>query len=57
MPDAERFTLQITHERVSVPAKMQFSIDHEHDETGEEIKFQIKWQHEYNIVLGLKNRH
>jgi amphi-Trp domain-containing protein len=37
------FRIQIAGERVRVPARAQFSIEHERDEAEEEIEFQLKW--------------
>jgi amphi-Trp domain-containing protein len=41
-----KFEIQIANERIYVPARATFSIEHERDETSEEIEFQIKWSHE-----------
>jgi amphi-Trp domain-containing protein len=40
----ERFEIQIAGKRVYVPARAEFSIEHEHSSEAEEIEFQIKWQ-------------
>jgi amphi-Trp domain-containing protein len=37
----ERFEIQIAGERIYVPARAQFNIEHERGE--EEVEFQIKW--------------
>ncbi|MDT3686857.1 MAG: amphi-Trp domain-containing protein [Pseudorhodoplanes sp.] len=39
----ERFDIQIAGERVYVPVRARFNIEHERGEDGEEIEFQIKW--------------
>ena len=39
----ERFEIQIAGERISVPAKAQFNLEHERSADSEEIEFQIKW--------------
>ena len=39
----DRFEIQIAGERIYVPAKAQFNIEHERGSDGEEIEFQIKW--------------
>lgn len=39
----ERFEIQIAGERISVPVRATFNIEHERGEDGEEIEFQIKW--------------
>lgn len=41
----ERFDIQIAGERIRVPARATFNIEHERSEDGEEeIEFQIKWR-------------
>jgi amphi-Trp domain-containing protein len=37
------FRIQIAGERVRVPARAQFSIEHERGDDEEEIEFQLKW--------------
>lgn len=39
----ERFEIQIAGERVYVPVRARFNVEHERGEDGEEIEFQIKW--------------
>lgn len=40
----ERFDIQIAGERIHVPARATFNIEHERGDDGEEeIEFQIKW--------------
>ena len=39
----QRFQIQIAGERVSVPVRATFNIEHERGEGTEEIEFQIKW--------------
>jgi amphi-Trp domain-containing protein len=39
----ERFEIQIAGERVSVPVRARFNIEHEREGDDEEIEFQIKW--------------
>lgn len=39
-----RFEIQIAGERVYVPARAAFTIEHERGEDEEEIEFQIKWK-------------
>ncbi|MBX3533074.1 MAG: amphi-Trp domain-containing protein [Xanthobacteraceae bacterium] len=41
---SERFEIQIAGERVYVPARAAFTIEHERGEDEEEIEFQIKWK-------------
>lgn len=40
----ERFEIQIANERIYVPVRATYSIEHERGETEEEIEFQIKWE-------------
>ena len=40
----ERFDLQIAGERIYVPVRATFSIEHEKSDSEEEIEFQIKWE-------------
>jgi amphi-Trp domain-containing protein len=40
------FEIQIAGERVYVPVRAIFNIEHERDKEGEEIEFQIKWTSE-----------
>jgi amphi-Trp domain-containing protein len=42
----ERFEIQIAGERIYVPVRATFNIEHEREEGEEEIEFQIKWSHE-----------
>ena len=37
------FRIQIAGERIRVPARAEFSIEHERGEDEEEIEFQLKW--------------
>ncbi len=40
----ERFEIQIAGERIYVPARASFNIEHERGDGEEEIEFQIKWK-------------
>jgi amphi-Trp domain-containing protein len=40
----ERFEIQVAGERIYVPARAQFNIEHEREGDEEEIEFQIKWK-------------
>lgn len=42
----ERFEIQIAGERIYVPVRATFTIEHEMFDSEEEIEFQIKWQKE-----------
>jgi len=39
----QRFEIQIAGERVSVPVRATYNIEHEREYGDEEIEFQIKW--------------
>lgn len=39
----EKFEIQIAGERIYVPVRAQYNIEHEREGTEEEIEFQIKW--------------
>ena len=43
LESGERFEIQIAGERVSVPVRATFNIEHEREDGEEEIEFQIKW--------------
>jgi amphi-Trp domain-containing protein len=38
------FTIQVANERFTVPAGAYMSVEHERNEDGEELEFQLKWQ-------------
>ena len=40
----EQFEIQVAGERIYVPVRAVYNIEHERDEDGEEIEFQIKWK-------------
>jgi amphi-Trp domain-containing protein len=42
----ERFEIQIAGERIYVPVRAIFTIEHEKSGGEEEIEFQIKWEQE-----------
>ncbi len=44
----ERFDIQIAGERIYVPVRAQFTIEHERSGDEEEIEFQVKWHNETN---------
>ncbi len=39
----EQFEIQIAGERIYVPVRAKYNIEHERDGDDEEIEFQIKW--------------
>lgn len=44
--NGQRFAIQIAGERIQVPARATFTIEHERIDDLEEIEFQIKWARE-----------
>lgn len=43
LENGERFDIQIAGERIYVPVRAHYSIEHEREDGEEEIEFQIKW--------------
>jgi amphi-Trp domain-containing protein len=39
-----KFEIHIAGERIYVPARAEFNIEHEREGTEEEIEFQLKWK-------------
>lgn len=39
----EPFRIQVAGERIRVPARAEFSIEHERGSSEEEVEFQLKW--------------
>ena len=39
----ERFEIQVAGERVYVPTRAEFNVEHEREGNEEEIEFQLKW--------------
>ena len=46
LESGQRFEIQIAGERISVPVRARFNIEHEREGGEEEIEFQIKWKAE-----------
>ena len=44
LEQGEPFVIQIAGERIQVPARAVFNIEHERSGDEEEIEFQIKWK-------------
>lgn len=38
------FRIQVAGERIRVPARAEFTIEHEREEDEEEVEFQLKWR-------------
>jgi amphi-Trp domain-containing protein len=43
LESGRRFEIQIARERVSVPVRATYNIEHERGDKEEEVEFQIKW--------------
>lgn len=43
LESGEQFEIQVAGERVYVPARAEFNIEHEREDGEEEIEFQLKW--------------
>jgi amphi-Trp domain-containing protein len=39
----KRFEIQVAGERIYVPARAEFNIEHEREGNEEEVEFQLKW--------------
>ena len=39
----ERFEIQVSGERIYVPARAEFNVEHEREGSEEELEFQLKW--------------
>ena len=39
----EKFEIQIAGERIYVPVRAEFNVEHEREADDEEIEFQVKW--------------
>ena len=46
LESGEKFEIQIAGERIYVPVRAEFSIEHEREGSEEEIEFQVKWTNE-----------
>ena len=42
----KRLEIQVAGERVYVPARAEFNVEHEREGNEEEIEFQLKWTHQ-----------
>lgn len=43
LESGEKFEIQIAGERIYVPVRAEYNIEHEREGRSEEIEFQIKW--------------
>ena len=46
LENGEKFEIQIAGERIYVPVRAIYNIEHEREDSEEEIEFQIKWTNE-----------
>jgi len=46
LENGEKFEIQIAGERIYVPVRAEYNIEHERGDSVEEIEFQIKWTNE-----------
>ena len=46
LESGNKFEIQIAGERIYVPVRAEYNIEHERQEGEEEIEFQIKWKNE-----------
>lgn len=45
LENGDQFEIQIAGERIYVPVRAEYNIEHERSDDEEEIEFQIKWTH------------
>ncbi len=46
LENGEQFEIQIAGERIYVPVRAVYNIEHERGDSEEEIEFQVKWVHD-----------
>ena len=46
LESGEQFEIQVAGERIYVPVRATYNIEHERGDSEEEIEFQIKWMHD-----------
>lgn len=46
LESGEQFEIQVAGERIYVPVRAKFSIEHEKGDGEEELEFQFKWENE-----------
>ena len=44
LENGKQFKIQIVGERIQIPAKALFNIEHEREGNKEEVEFQFKWE-------------
>ena len=45
LESGKQFQIQVAGERIYVPVRATYDIEHEREDGAEEIEFQIKWEH------------
>ena len=53
----ERFEIQVAGQRVYVPARAEFNVEHEREEDEEELEFQLKCQPVTSSTFMLSSPH
>ena len=46
LEEGRKFEIQIAGERIYVPVRAKYNIEHEREGSNEEIEFQIKWKND-----------
>ena len=46
LESGKQFEIQIAGERINVPVRAHYNIEHERSDSEEEIEFQIKWSND-----------
>ncbi len=46
LESGQQFEIQIAGERIYVPVRAEYNIEHEREDDAEEIEFQIKWRND-----------
>lgn len=46
LENGKRFAVMVAGERISVPSRATFNVEHEREGKNEEIEFQLKWTNE-----------
>ena len=44
LENGKQYKIQIAGEKISIPAKAEFNIEHERGKKTEEVEFQFKWE-------------
>jgi amphi-Trp domain-containing protein len=44
LEQGKQFRIQIAGERINIPARAVFTIEHEREGRAEEVEFQLKWE-------------